>query len=259
MDEEVRGKNRVLLIQKGNSYIASSLLENLKNGGSDIFSCGASINELAAAKAYDYNAIILYGSPDFVEDAKILTFLADSIDEDGIPYYVVADATELEVFKKVLPASTRRMEFLRPVKVDEVAFKINFDLLNNVGVTHRKKILVVDDSGTMLRKIKGWLDDRYKITLANSGARAMKALAREIPDLVLLDYEMPIVDGRQVLGMMRDEPEYASIPVIFLTGKSDAASVKSVLDLKPEGYLLKTESPGKIIGQIDAFFEKQGN
>ena len=157
----------------------------------------------------------------------------------------------------MLPANCRRMEFLRPVKVDEVAFKINYDLLQNVGVTHRKKILVVDDSGTMLRKIKGWLDDRYKITLANSGARAMKALALEIPDLVLLDYEMPIVDGRQVLGMMRDEPEY-NIPVIFLTGKSDAESVKSVLDLKPEGYLLKTESPDKIIGQIDAFFAKQG-
>ena len=84
----------------------------------------------------------------------------------------------------------------------------------------------------------------------------MKALALEIPDLVLLDYEMPIVDGRQVLGMIRDEPEYANIPVIFLTGKSDAESVKSVLSLKPEGYLLKTEEPAKIIAEIDKFFSK---
>ncbi len=258
MDEETRGMNRVLLVQKGNSYLATSLLSNLKEGGSETFSCQANVNEIASAKEYAYNAMILYGSPDFVEDAKVLTYLADNIEENDTPYYVIADSTELEVFKKMLPANCRRMEFLRPVKVDEVAFKINYDLLQNVGVTHRKKILVVDDSGTMLRKIKGWLDDRYKITLANSGARAMKALALEIPDLVLLDYEMPIVDGRQVLGMMRDEPEYANIPVIFLTGKSDAESVKSVLDLKPEGYLLKTESPDKIIGQIDAFFAKQG-
>ena len=253
MDEETRGMNRVLLVQKGNSYLATSLLSNLKEGGSETFSCQANVNEIASAKEYAYNAMILYGSPDFVEDAKVLTYLADNIEENDTPYYVIADSTELEVFKKMLPANCRRMEFLRPVKVDEVAFKINYDLLQNVGVTHRKKILVVDDSGTMLR-----LDDRYKITLANSGARAMKALALEIPDLVLLDYEMPIVDGRQVLGMMRDEPEYANIPVIFLTGKSDAESVKSVLDLKPEGYLLKTESPDKIIGQIDAFFAKQG-
>ena len=137
--------------------------------------------------------------------------------------------------------------------------KISIDLLSNVGVRHRKKILVVDDSGTMLRKIKEWLDDKYKITLANSGARAMKALAIEIPDLVLLDYEMPIVDGRQVLSMMRAESEYQDIPVMFLTGKSDKESVMAVMSLNPVGYLLKTQPSHEIIKQIDDFFASQEN
>ena len=76
-------------------------------------------------------------------------------------------------------------------------------------------------------------------------------------DLVLLDYEMPIVDGKQVLGMIRAEKEFSDMPVIFLTSKDDKESVMQVMSLKPDGYLLKTLEPAKIIQAVDDFFEKQ--
>lgn len=109
----------------------------------------------------------------------------------------------------------------------------------------------------MLRNIKKWLEDRYQVILANSGAMAIKYLATNRPDLVLLDYEMPVVDGSQVLQMIRSETEFCDIPVIFLTGKNDKESIMKVLELKPEGYLLKTMEPQKIIQEIDNFFERQ--
>ena len=68
---------------------------------------------------------------------------------------------------------------------------------------------------------------------------------------------MPIVDGKQVLGMIRAEKEFADMPVIFLTSKDDKESVLQVMSLKPDGYLLKTLEPAKIIQAIDDFFEKQ--
>ncbi|MCI7129641.1 MAG: response regulator, partial [Lachnospiraceae bacterium] len=113
------------------------------------------------------------------------------------------------------------------------------------------------DSGAMLRNVKGWLEDHYQVILANSGAMAIKYLATDRPDLVLLDYEMPIVDGKQVLGMIRAEKEFADMPVIFLTSKDDKESVMQVMSLKPDGYLLKTLEPAKIIQAVDDFFEKQ--
>jgi CheY-like chemotaxis protein len=109
----------------------------------------------------------------------------------------------------------------------------------------------------MLRNIKGWLEDRYQVILANSGAMAIKYLAINRPDLVLLDYEMPVVDGRQVLGMIRSETEFCDIPVIFLTGKNDRESIVKVMELKPEGYLLKSMEPSEIVMAIDSFFEKR--
>ena len=109
----------------------------------------------------------------------------------------------------------------------------------------------------MLRNVKSWLEESYQVILANSGAMAIKYLATNRPDLVLLDYEMPVVDGRQVLEMIRTESEFANIPVIFLTSKGDKESVLKVMELKPDGYLLKTMKPAQIIQAVNDFFEKQ--
>lgn len=77
------------------------------------------------------------------------------------------------------------------------------------------------------------------------------------PDLILLDYEMPVVDGSQVLEMIRSDPEFSDMPIIFLTGKSDKESVQKVMALKPDGYLLKTMPPEQIRQTIADFFEKR--
>jgi len=68
---------------------------------------------------------------------------------------------------------------------------------------------------------------------------------------------MPVVNGKQVLEMIRTETEFSDIPVIFLTGKNDRESITQVMGLKPEGYLLKTMKPEDIVKTIDDFFEKQ--
>ena len=111
----------------------------------------------------------------------------------------------------------------------------------------------------MLRKIKKLLDDTYQVILANSGAMAIKYLTLNTPDLILLDYAMPIVDGRQVMQMLREDPEFQNIPIIFLTGKNDADTVKNVMALKPDGYLLKNMEPQSLHDAIDRFFEERSD
>lgn len=157
---------------------------------------------------------------------------------------------------KAIPIHLIQKEFPRPVNVNEVSEAID-SYLKTFGKQNKKKILVVDDSGAMLRNVKGWLEDKYQVILANSGAMAIKYLSTNRPDLVLLDYEMPIVDGKQVLEMIRSETEFADIPVIFLTSKGDKESVMQVMALKPDGYLLKTMPPEDIKQSVDAFFERK--
>lgn len=122
----------------------------------------------------------------------------------------------------------------------------------------KNKILVVDDSEFVLHAMKELLHKNYEVTLASSGMSAIRCITLDRPDLVLLDYEMPICDGRQVLEMIRSEKDFADIPVIFLTSRVDKESVQKVIALKPAGYLSKALQPAEVKKGIDDFFEKQG-
>lgn len=119
----------------------------------------------------------------------------------------------------------------------------------------KPKILVVDDSATIRQGMKDLLNEDYEVALAESGIAAIRTMTLNPPDLVLLDYEMPVCDGKQVLEMIRSEREFADIPVYFLTGNMDRQKIEQVLTLRPTGYLLKSLKPREIKKTIDGFFQ----
>lgn len=125
------------------------------------------------------------------------------------------------------------------------------------GEMRKKKILVVDDSDFMRKNLLNLLGKDYEMIESDSSIAAIKSITVNRPDLILLDYEMPVCDGRQTLEMIRSDKEIADIPVIFLTGRGDMESVKKVMSLKPKGYLLKTMPEEDIKKTIDAFFAKK--
>ena len=120
----------------------------------------------------------------------------------------------------------------------------------------KRKVLVVDDSVTVRQGIRKLLDEDYDVTPAQSGTAALRCMILDKPDLVLLDYEMPVCDGQQVLEMMRSEEVFADIPIIFLTGRADPETVKKLIALKPDGYLVKGLKPAQIKQKIDEYFER---
>lgn len=120
----------------------------------------------------------------------------------------------------------------------------------------KPKILIVDDSEFMRGRMVKLLQADYDLIEASSSISAIKKIAVNRPNLVLLDYEMPVCDGRQALEMIRSENDIADIPVMFLTGRGDRESIKNVVALKPEGYLLKNMSDEEIKKSIDNFFAK---
>ena len=130
------------------------------------------------------------------------------------------------------------------------------EYLAKEDVVPKKKVLVVDDSEFMRTRIKQLLSENYEVIEADSSITAIKNLAINRPDLILLDYEMPVCNGRQALEMIRSDKETANIPVMFLTGRRDRESVQKVMELKPERYLLKTMPDADIKKSVDNFFSK---
>ena len=117
---------------------------------------------------------------------------------------------------------------------------------------------MVDDADFVRKAMCELLGDTYDVTEAASGTAAIRCITLNRPDLILLDYEMPVCDGSQVLEMIRSEEDFADIPVIFLTGRVDAESVKKVIALKPAGYMAKSLKPADIKKGIDDYFRTVG-
>ncbi|MEZ3462216.1 MAG: response regulator [Lachnospiraceae bacterium] len=123
----------------------------------------------------------------------------------------------------------------------------------------RKKVLIVDDSVFILKTIQDVLSADYEVAAVSSGVAALRSIVLDRPDLILLDYEMPVCKGDQILEMIRSEEEYADISVIFLTSRVDKERIEKVFALKPSGYLSKTLSPEAVKKEVDHFFGRSAN
>lgn len=251
MDEKL-----ILFLDNNKSFITKTIIKKLEDAGHKCVLTSLETNEINKYRG-NIDGYIFWnlGDRDEVDD-KAYRFLKDTCIDERYHLYAMGYPDEIERIKDASFPPNLWGEFHRPLNAVQLAEEID-NLVSNAPKQAAKSILLVDDSGVMLNTIKGWLEDDYRVFLANSAANALTFLGRNKPDLVLLDYEMPICSGPQLLSMMRNDPDIAEVPVIFLTGHDDAESVKSVLALKPSGYLLKSRPKEEIKRAIDEFFAKQ--
>lgn len=156
--------------------------------------------------------------------------------------FVLGSPVQIRELEKYIPKDAIAMEFERPFNSKDVALAIN--MLNSTDRADGKmrEILIIDDDPVYLKAIKNILSDTYSVKAANSGMDGIAYISKHRPDLVLLDYEMPVVNGDTVIKMFDENEDTRDIPVIFLTGKDDRDTVMKLLELKPAGYLLKMQS-----------------
>ena len=176
--------------------------------------------------------------------------------DSGKKVILIGEKNDTDAIIDQMRGETILKTFPRPLNTESFV-ELALEELSEDSVEKRKKsILIVDDDATYIGVIREWLRGTYRVSMANSGIQAIQWLATNHVDLVLLDHEMPVTSGPKVLEMMRSESATKSIPVIFLTGKSDRASVMEAVEQKPEGYLLKTIDRETLLAEIDKFFKK---
>ncbi len=133
-----------------------------------------------------------------------------------------------------------------PLNVDAILGEIE----NEVKLHAKKHILVVDDDRSILKMLKSALEQEYDVTTVLNGRMAEKFLETKKTDLILLDYEMPILTGPEVLKKIRKDEETANIPVVFMTGVASRSKIEEVMTLGPQGYLLKPVDMDKLFATI---------
>lgn len=108
---------------------------------------------------------------------------------------------------------------------------------------NKKHIFIVDDSKTILKHAEGLLIGSYKVSMFQSGKAALEQMYRDMPDLVLLDINMPEIDGYEVFQRMKDNIKLSKIPVIFLTADTKQESEVMGLQMGAMDYITKPFAP----------------
>ena len=249
-------RTQILFISQGVSFMGNSIQKNLESAGYDVVRVDPVVEEISGQK--DDISIFVFYLGKFVEDIpEVLVYLKDVCLEEEKFLILLGNLDELSVVENALPAAAITAKFERPIDLKKLTSEVQ-KLVHTVDEREMKKsILLVDDDPTFLKMMKSWLDYEYRVTIVTSGMQALMYLADNRPDLILLDYEMPVTSGPQVLEMIRSETKVDHVPVMFLTGKGDKASVMKVLALKPDGYLLKSLNREQILDSIYEFFEKK--
>lgn len=247
---------RVLFIGSASSFIINAVRDSLKEAGFECVFCNLDVSEVSRISDKP-DTFFIYADEKAAGETEALVYIRDLCMEEDKKIYLIGYADELKTITDMIPTDCLGGCFERPINVKKIAETLRTTAISDDLGENKKHILLVDDSGTMLRTIKGWLEDKYRVSMVNSATSAISFLAVNKPDLVLLDYEMPVCSGPMMLEMIRSEVKTESLPVIFLTSKGDKESVAKVLSLKPQGYLLKTMPSGQIVEAIDNFFASQ--
>jgi putative two-component system response regulator len=118
-----------------------------------------------------------------------------------------------------------------------------------------KTIFIVDDNDTNLTAAKTALDGTYKAFALRSAERMFKLLEKIFPDLILLDIDMPDVDGFEVIRQLKSSEKLKPIPVIFLTAKNDETTEIHGFELGALDFITKPFSPPVLIKRIETHIE----
>lgn len=141
--------------------------------------------------------------------------------------------------------------FVKPTSKSLILEKVEEVLKKSNELKNRKKILVIDDDVEFLTIIKNYLRDIYIVNIVNNYNLAMEYLSKNNPDLLLLDYEMPIYNGLSLLGLIRGKQRLKDLPVIMVSGNTDTSVITNLCKYNIKDYVKKPVNKEVLLEKIN--------
>ena len=250
---------KIAIITYQFSVVVKSIENVLKKKEYDVVTLNDNVEELKKCM-FDTGIFVLYLPDDVLDDKKKvsnLLLISDTLKDNSKSLILIGSDKNHDDCLKSVPTFSSYPWVDRPIDMNNFISLVEEQENKMNEAQALKKILVIDDDPFFAKMVSGWLKGLYDVTTAEGGMQGITYLTRNKIDLILLDYEMPVVDGPKILEMLRADEETKDIPVIFLTGIGTKESIARVMGLKPQGYILKTASREELISDLIAFFDKQ--
>ena len=253
-----RDEIHIVVIEIQQSVVVRGIKNKLSELKYDVTELGADVREVTRY-AGKVDLFVLYLSDNITSDidsTTVLNQILDQVDVTGQKMILIGERDFLNEISKKKPNLRSFEKFPLPIDMNKLGSMID-SIVEDEGDGAHKRVLIVDDDPTYAKVVRGWIGDKYMTNIVTNGTQAITFLVKNSVDLILLDYEMPIVDGPKVLEMIRSEDEIKDIPVVFLTGVGTKESVQRVLSLEPAGYILKSTNRESLLAKIAAVLSAQ--
>ena len=124
-------------------------------------------------------------------------------------------------------------------------------------MNERPKVLIAEDEETIVESLSFLMEkEGYDVSVATDGRTAISMIARDIPDMVLLDVMMPVCDGFEVVRAMRKDSHTSQIPIMMLTAKTREVDRRKGLELGVDDFVTKPFSTRDVVSRVKALLER---
>lgn len=127
-------------------------------------------------------------------------------------------------------------------------------------MNERPKVLIAEDEETIVESLSFLMEkEGYDVSVATDGRTAISMIARDIPDMVLLDVMMPVCDGFEVVRAARNDPKTRQMPIMMLTAKTREVDRRKGLELGVDDFVTKPFSTRDVVSRVKALLERAEN
>ncbi len=244
----------IVMIMFQYSVIVKGIERKLSDMGYKVTSVTDQLEDRVRLLSGHAQLFIFYIPADIVSDPgrkKTLSLISEMVKDKGKSLILLGDRQQHEELTGELSFIKDLPWLNRPVDMSLLEETVEREMAGAGKQGGKRRILIVDDDPSFARMVREWIKDFYRVDIVTAGMQAISFLLKvpeeEKVDLILLDYEMPVVDGPQVFQMLKQEPQTSKIPVIFLTGIGTKNAVERVMELKPDGYILKSTTREQLL------------
>ena len=250
---------KVLIICQGSAFLVNTLENNLRKEGISTSQCEPDVQSVGKNLA-GTDLVLMFAGDYIADSAEFISDTASKCADEFIQFCVIGYPNELAEIERIIDLTLISAEFPRPFDMKDLASDIRALTLgesasDSKSDAEKHRILLCDDDAEYLKTMQEWLSDKYRLTIVKSGAMVVQIALSFRPELILLDYDMPVVSVAQLIQMIRAEKSISDTPIVIVTRRSDRESVMNVMYLKPQGYMLKRQPRETVVSSIDRFFE----
>lgn len=239
-------KKRSMFVCTNRTLITNVLLNKIKTWGAEPFYVHDAL-QIDTEDGSTVGSVVYYMDDDIGECAALHSALADFCARHDLRVVCVGSGQQYAAFAASIAPERVAGFFERPLNMESFQSCL-FGVQNRTA--QKKRVLIVDDDANYRQFVREWLKGIYDVSMANGGEQALKVLAAQKCDLVLLDYEMPVMSGPETLENILALPQEQRAPVIFLTGNEDEECIQRVLSLHPAGCLLKSVGKEEFLSKV---------